>query len=270
MSGPTHSRPPLDVERIRDSLGASYDVQVVQAAPSTNALVAARARSGAAAGLVVVAEHQTAGRGRLDRTWETPSRAALTVSVLLRPDLGPVDWPWLPLLTGVAVARALGELGVDAALKWPNDVLVADRKVAGLLAERVDTAAGPAAVLGIGLNVTTTRAELPVDSATSLALEGSSVDRTVLMVKILTSLRREYDEWRGPVGQPGLLAAYSALCTTLSRTVRVDLPSGEAVTGVAVGIAAGGGLVVGTGRNTVTVGAGDVVHVRPAGERIER
>ena len=119
---------------------------------------------------MVVAEHQTAGRGRLDRSWETPPRAALTFSVLLRPSVGPEQWPWLPLLTGYAVGTALRDAGFDAGVKWPNDVLIGDLKVAGILVERVDTPTGPAAVLGVGLNVSTTAEELPVPTATSLAL----------------------------------------------------------------------------------------------------
>lgn len=261
-------RAPIDLDRAREAAGAAYAIDVVEAAPSTNALVAARARAGAPEGLVVVAEHQTAGRGRLDRTWWTPPRAALTFSVLLRPGPEPVDWPWLPLLTGVSVAQALRESGAEVALKWPNDVLVGGRKVAGLLAERVETPAGPAAVLGIGLNVSTTRAELPVESATSLMLAGVDLDRTDLVVGLLASLRREYDAWRGPQGVPRLHAAYTGLCSTVGRRVRVDLPAGHTLLGTAVAVAEGGGLVVDTGARRVTVGAGDVVHVRPVTESL--
>ena len=176
MSDLTAERPPLDLDRLISPV--DWSVEVVEAAPSTNALVAERARSGAAGeGLVVVAEHQTAGRGRLDRTWETPARSALTLSVLLVPRAEPADWPWLPLLTGYAAARALRQLGAEVSLKWPNDVLLNDRKLAGILTERVDTPAGPAVVTGIGINVGSTRAELPHDGATSLAIEGVAVDR---------------------------------------------------------------------------------------------
>jgi len=266
VSDPQAARPPLDLARARQALGTAYDVEVVETATSTNALVAARARDGAGEGLVVVAEHQTAGRGRLDRIWTTPPRAALTLSVLLRPRVEPADWPWLPLLTGVAVARALEESGASAGLKWPNDVLIGDVKVAGLLVERIETGSGPTAVVGVGLNVSTTRAELPAAGATSLAEAGTEMDRTDLLVTILRSLRREYDAWLAAAGSPlesGLHAAYSSLCTTLGRTVRVDLPAGAALTGVAVAIAPGGGLVVDGPSGPVTVGAGDVVHVRP-------
>src|SRR6185436_16421062 len=127
-------------------------------------------------GLVVVAEHQTAGRGRLDRTWQTPARAALTVSVLLRPRTAAGDWPWFPLLAGCAAALALRRLGALVELKWPNDVLLGDAKLAGILTERVDTAPEPALVLGIGINVGMTSDELPVETATSLAVAGLEID----------------------------------------------------------------------------------------------
>ena len=148
----------------RRARAAGLPVEVVDAAPVHQRRSSPSGPGpGAGEGLVVVAEHQTAGRGRLDRTWETPARAALTFSVLLRPGSPPADWPWLPLLTGYAVARALREAGVPTpALKWPNDVLVDDRKVAGILVERVETPTGPAAVVGIGLNVAPTAEELPV------------------------------------------------------------------------------------------------------------
>jgi BirA family biotin operon repressor/biotin-[acetyl-CoA-carboxylase] ligase len=234
-------------------------VEILDQAPSTNALVADRARSGEPAWLVLVAEHQTAGRGRLDRTWETPDRAALTFSVLLRPEVPADRWPWLPLLTGYAVGSALRETGADACLKWPNDVTVHDQKVAGILLERVETPEGPAAVLGIGLNVSTTRAELPVETATSLVLLGIEADRTELLNVILGALASRYDAW--VAGEP-LAPDYQRMCTTVGRDVRVDLPSGATLTGTATGIDAAGRLLVESNGNVVPVGAGDVVHVR--------
>ena len=128
MSDAAAPRPPLDTTSLHGLTGGrvEFDVEVVAAAPSTNALAAARAQAGAAEGLVITAEHQTAGRGRLDRTWETPDRAALTLSVVLRPVVPPERWPWLPLLVGVSVARSLRAVGASAELKWPNDVLLGD------------------------------------------------------------------------------------------------------------------------------------------------
>jgi BirA family transcriptional regulator, biotin operon repressor / biotin---[acetyl-CoA-carboxylase] ligase len=257
-------RPPLDPERLAaliTALGRGLRVEILDAAPSTNAVVADRARDGEAHGLVVVAEHQTAGRGRLDRSWETPARAALTFSVLLRPRVPAAEWPWLPLLAGHSLAIALREAEVPAGLKWPNDVLVGERKVAGILLERVDTPDGPAAVLGIGLNVSTTEAELPVDTATSVGLvTGSAPDRTELLARVLGRLVDEYDAWQadGPARGETLRASYTEACMTLGREVRVELPGGEVRTGTARGIDAGGRLVV----DEFAVGAGDVVHVR--------
>lgn len=261
-------RPSLDRERLAaDPLlpGARlrWRVEVLDEAPSTNQLVAERARAGDDEGLVVVAEHQTAGRGRLDRSWVTPSRAALTLSVLLRPDAEPVRWPWLPLAVGVAVHDAVGH-GVR--LKWPNDVLLGDSKLGGLLVERVDTPRGAAAIVGIGLNVSTTPEELPVPTATSLHVAGHEVDRTELLVSVLAELDREYGNWVGSRHHDAMLrAAYGRRCATIGQLVRVDLPDGSSLTGTAVDIDHDGRLEVRTGGETTLVGAGDVVHVRPAG-----
>ncbi|MGH3508708.1 MAG: biotin--[acetyl-CoA-carboxylase] ligase [Nocardioidaceae bacterium] len=242
-------------------------VEVVESAGSTNELVAVRARAGEPEGLVVVAEHQTAGRGRLERVWVTPPGTALTFSVLLRPDAVRAErWPWLPLLVGVAVAGALREEGVDARLKWPNDVLVGDRKLAGILLERVETPTGPAAVVGIGINVSQTRDELPVPQATSLYAEGRTSDRGSLLAVVLANLGVGYASWSAAGGDPdrGLRVSYEGLCATLGSTVRVEVPTGPPVLGRAVGIDPAGRLIVGTGGGEVAIGAGDVVHVRPA------
>lgn len=253
------ARPPLDADRLAAS-GPGLVVEIVPETPSTNALLGERARAGAAEGLVLVTEHQTAGRGRLDRSWQTPARAALTFSVLLRPTMPAADWPWLPLLGGHALGRVLRDAGFDAGVKWPNDVLLGGLKVAGILVERVDTPAGPAAIIGIGLNVTTTRAELPVETATSLALAGAAPDRTELLLDVLAALRDEYDAWQGGAGD--LRASYLRSCVTLGRDVRVDLPSGEQLVGRATGIDPGGRLLVRGPGGETAVGAGDVVHVR--------
>lgn len=245
-------RPPLRAAALMKALAADgWRVEVLERAGSTNAVVAHRAGAGEPAGLVVVAEHQLNGRGRLGRTWVSPARAGLTFSLLLRPELPAAQWGWLPLVTGLAVAQALrAQAQVDALLKWPNDVLVNGRKVAGLLAEVV---ASEAVVVGIGVNVTTTREELPHDGATSLRLEGAATtDRDTLLRAILRRLGAvlaDVDTAR---------AAYRDLCATIGEQVRVDLPSG-AVQGRAEGIDDDGRLVVaGTAYS-----AGDVVHLRP-------
>jgi BirA family biotin operon repressor/biotin-[acetyl-CoA-carboxylase] ligase len=259
-------RPPLDLDRLVGPAG--WRVEVEEATASTNAAVAERARTGEGPGLVLVTEHQTAGRGRLDRVWETPARSSLTFSVLLRPDVPAHSWSWIPLLTGYAVQAALADRLPDIALKWPNDVLVdggdtgAGRKVAGILVERIETDSGPMAVVGVGINVDQTLDELPIALATSVALEtGEPVERTGLLGQVLGSLH----------GLQGLLddteslrRAYADVCVTLGRTVDVHLPGGDVRRGEALDIDATGALVVGTDDGALTVAAGDVVHVRPA------
>lgn len=239
-------RPPLRPAALSHALEHDgWRVEVVEQAGSTNALVAERARAGEPHGLVVVAEEQTAGRGRLDRTWSSPPRAGLTLSVLVRPD-GPLGW--VPLLGGLGVARALREQAqVDAVVKWPNDVLVGDKKVCGLLAEAVDGAV----VLGIGLNVTTRAEELPVPTATSLALAGAATtDRETLLKAVLRSLA-------GALGDRDV-QGYKAVCATIGQRVRLELPGGDAVEGTADDVDVDGRLVV----DGAAYAAGDVVHLR--------
>jgi BirA family transcriptional regulator, biotin operon repressor / biotin---[acetyl-CoA-carboxylase] ligase len=261
-------RPPLDAARLaaaEPDLLPGVTVEVVEQAPSTNALVAARAQEGAGEGLVVVAEHQTAGRGRLDRSWETPPRSGLTFSLLLRPSVPLGSWPWLPLLAGYAVAEALRAAGHPAAVKWPNDVLLGEDKVCGILVERVETPSGPAAVVGVGINVGMTAAELPVPQATSLAAAGGPVpDRTDLLVAVLASLGETYAGWQegGEPAATRLAASYAEACATIGRRVRVDLPSGEVLEGTATGVDPSGRLLVAHDGGPTAVSAGDVVHVR--------
>ncbi|WP_299051087.1 biotin--[acetyl-CoA-carboxylase] ligase [uncultured Nocardioides sp.] len=272
----SESRPPLDPRRLGSDvlptgLLPGLRVEVVEATPSTNADAAARAAAGEEPGLVLVTEHQTAGRGRLDRVWTTPPRACLTFSTLLRPDVPMAHWPWLPLLTGYAVAAALRtHLAVPGGpdpvgLKWPNDVLLDERKVAGILVERHEAPGGPVAVVGIGLNVTLRDDELPVPHATSLLLAGGPVpDREDLLLSVLAELAAAYDAWRAEPTGSRLRASYAAACTTVGRRVRVELPVGPPLVGTAVDVDPGGRLVVDDGVVRRPVGAGDVVHVRPA------
>jgi BirA family biotin operon repressor/biotin-[acetyl-CoA-carboxylase] ligase len=264
-------RPPLDVVALSTALtrpGSLWrHIEVLAESPSTNAVVAERARRGEQAGLVVVAEHQTAGRGRLDRTWVTPPNAALTFSFLLTPDRVPVTrWSWLPLLAGIAVSEGVRRVTeVHCMLKWPNDVLVGDRKLAGILIERIERKSGAAAVVGVGLNVSTTREELPVSTATSLALErAATLDRSVILRAVLRSFEALFTQWQVEAGDPsnGLLESYVRRCTTIGRTVRVDLPTGEQVRGEATGIDDDGRLQVASESGVHVLGAGDVIHVR--------
>lgn len=245
---------------------SGWRVEVLAESPSTNAYVAARARDDEPAGLVVVAEHQSAGRGRLDRTWVTPPGTALTFSLLVVPDGVPVArWSWLPLLTGLAVVDGVRAVaGLDARLKWPNDVLVGEAKVAGILVELVERPAGSSAVVGVGLNVSSTRADLPVETATSLALEGAeSRDRGELLNEIVTAFSARYEQWRAGPGEP-LRSSYLEACSTLGKRVRASLPAGGSLEGRAVDVDADGRLRVEHGTRVHVLGAGDVVHVRDA------
>lgn len=261
------SRPPLRQASLARGLlvpgGLWTSVRVVPVTGSTNADVAAAAAQGEPEGLVLVAEEQRSGRGRLDRVWQMPARAGLLFSVLLRPPVEPARWGWLPLLAGVACAEAVESVtGVEAALKWPNDVMVGERKLAGILAERrVD-----ALVLGIGLNVSLAEDELPVPTATSLALETDEpVDRDPVLRAVLRALEHRYRRFVGAGGDPvrsQLLEEYRARCATVGREVRVLLPADRELLGRAVDVDAEGRLVVDGPDGRVPVAAGDVVHVR--------
>ncbi|MGW2211151.1 biotin--[acetyl-CoA-carboxylase] ligase [Streptomyces sp. NPDC001781] len=280
-SGPSRwsdlDRPPLNATALRRGLlregGLWTSVDVVQRTGSTNSDLVGRAGSGAAEeGAVLVAEEQTAGRGRLDRRWTAPPRSGLFFSVLLRPAGIPLErWGWLPLLTGVAVATGLSRAaGVDTALKWPNDLLVTvggeERKAGGILAER---AGEDGVVIGVGLNVTLRADELPVPQAGSLALaDAVSTDRDTLLRSVLRSVETWYDRWRSAGGDPvtsTLQETYAAGCATLGRRVRAELPGDRALVGEAVAIDGDGRLVVATPEGArEAVGAGDIVHLRPA------
>ncbi len=272
MTPPADTRPALSISHLED-LPAPFRVEVLPEAGSTNALLGERARAGEAEGLVLVTEHQTAGRGRLDRTWVTPPRAALTGSFLLRPRVAPERWPLLPLLTAVAVTDAVTAVGGPRVeLKWPNDVLHDGLKVAGILLERVETDLGPAALVGIGLNVSTTRAELPVPTAASLLTAGMvDPDRTALLRALVVALGERYAAWAAPgsgaAEDAALLEVYRSRCDTIGRQVRVELPHGEPLEGTAVDVAPDGALLVrpgsaDEGAPPTAVHAGDVVHVR--------
>jgi BirA family transcriptional regulator, biotin operon repressor / biotin---[acetyl-CoA-carboxylase] ligase len=262
-------RPPLNERALTRALvrpgGLWRRIEVVGETGSTNADLAAMARDGAEEGLVLVAEAQTAGRGRLDRGWTAPPRSGLTFSVLLRPVVPAAGLGWLPLLAGVAVAGALRGFaeveGVsrgrmrDAALKWPNDVLIGERKLGGILAER----AGGAVVIGIGLNVSLRADELPAPNATSLALEGAPADRDPILRAVLRELAARYAELSNT---EALRKAYVSMCATLGRPVRVERPDGSVLTGEARDVDEGGRLVVAAADGEHPLSAGDVVHVR--------
>jgi BirA family transcriptional regulator, biotin operon repressor / biotin---[acetyl-CoA-carboxylase] ligase len=292
IPAPPLDAPPLDAAALCRAVvrpgGLWRAVEVIAVTGSTNADLLARAAGGAPEGLVLAAEEQRAGRGRMGRAWVAPPRAALTFSLLVRPrTVPPARRGWLPLLAGVAVASAVHAVAsVDARLKWPNDVLVGPAKLGGILAE----AAGDAVVVGIGLNVSTEPGELPPPGpaptgalpATSLraqadgtpaagtpaagSLAAVSLDRESLLTGILAGFERRYQAWVQAGGDPercGLRAEYTGLCATIGRRVRAELPGGQLLSGLAAGVDPDGRLVVRVSPDSeVPVAAGDVVHLR--------
>jgi BirA family biotin operon repressor/biotin-[acetyl-CoA-carboxylase] ligase len=178
------------VPHLRGRFGRPYTF--VDRCASTQRLL-----DGAREGAVVATDEQTEGRGRLGRTWHAPLGSSLLFSIVLEPDVPADRLPELSLVAGAAVADALAaRANVETSVKHPNDVLVGGRKVAGILAESADGRV----VLGVGVNVTQSRDELPVDTATSLALEGATVDRAELLAEILERLESRYDRWVSETG----------------------------------------------------------------------
>jgi BirA family biotin operon repressor/biotin-[acetyl-CoA-carboxylase] ligase len=273
-------------------------LEVLDTAGSTNAELVERA-TGADAGAwpdlsVIVTDHQTAGRGRLGRSWSAPVGTSLAISVLLRPGREPVEFVavpaapalgycpavpiatadtgpevtvdslgWIPLLAGLATTRAVRSLGAAATLKWPNDVLIGDKKVSGILSELLPGAAG--VVVGIGLNVSIPADELPVDTATSLLIEGVTTDADAALAAFLTeftSVYRAFVAAAGDVQASGLRAEVVEACETVGRSVRVQLPAGEPLLGTATDIDESGRLVVEANGRRTAVAAGDVTHLR--------
>ncbi len=246
-------REPLDINAIR-AAAPEWRVDVVEETGSTNADLLARPDI---AGSVLLAEYQTAGRGRHGRQWSAPARSQVAMSVGVDTTGIPTDtWGWLPLLTGVAAVDVVRE-HVDAGLKWPNDVLVGAGKLGGILAE----VANPGAVVvGIGLNVSLTAYELPDPRATSLNLLGATVDRSTLAADLLRALASRVSQWRA--GDPALVADYHRYSLTVGTRVRALLPGDAELLGTAVGIDEFGRLQIDDGTSTVTVSAGDIAHLR--------
>lgn len=232
---------------------------VVEATGSTNADVAALARAGEASGLVEVTPHQQAGRGRFERVWLTPPNTCVAQSVLVRPRRPLAEWGWLSLLVGVAVSDGIrAATGLDASVKWPNDVLIGERKVCGILSEAVPTPDGLAAVLGYGLNIALAPEQLPVPTATSVRIEGSDAPAHAVVAAVLAALGALFGRW--DAGED-IAEDYRARCSTLGQRVRVMLPDGI-VEGRAVDVDAAGSLIVETSAGRRAFSAGDVVHLR--------
>ncbi len=254
--------------------GGEWDIRWLDEVDSTNTYVRDRARQGAAEGLVVVAEHQTAGRGRLDRRWESPPGANLLASVLLRPACGKTEVHLCTAAVALAGADACAEAaGVEPVLKWPNDLLAGpdEAKLAGVLAEaEFSGSAVSAVVVGIGINVSWPGPEgVGGTCLDDLRVTADPVNRHRLLERMLVRLAVRLPLLDDEGGRRQLAEEVRRRCVTLGRTVRVVL-AGEELSGQAVGIDDAGHLVVETETGIRTINAGDVVHVRPtsaAGER---
>ena len=236
-------------------------------------------------GSCLVAEHQFAGRGRLGRAWESPNGAGLWVSVLVDIEQIPVArLGWLPLVAGLAISGAIGEVtGIDVRLKWPNDLVIdglardespGPRKIGGILVETTGQG-NRQAIVGFGVNVSLRPEELPTAQATSILTEkGSCLDRAHLLAAELTHLHRRLAQWRNEISTANTSITsvipttsirddYQARCLSLGRQVRVALPGGEEIVGIATEISPDGLLGVTDGEEIVRfVAAGDVIHAR--------
>ena len=225
---------------------------------------------------VIATDNQVAGKGRLGRDWSAPAGASLAVSVLLRPQtpagrpLPPESLGWFGLLAGLAMTRACNSVlptGKKAMIKWPNDVLISGRKVCGVLSELVTTPDGMALVVGAGVNIALAEDQLPVPTATSLAIEGAHTSVDELLAAYLTEFSRitkVFVSAAGNVRSSGLLDQIRDECDTIGRSVRVELPTGDNPVGTAIGINEEGSLVVEMANcaEPLVVSAGDVTHLR--------
>ena len=218
---------------------------------------------------VLVAGFQTAGRGRSGRDWLAPAGSSLFVSVLLKPSLVAANrFSWIPLLAGLAMAKTVAQFlpNKKVSLKWPNDVLVESNKISGVLSELLPDLSG--VVVGAGLNILQTKAELPIEAATSLVIEGNS-DASIdaVLAGYLQNLKELYQSWvsaNGDAVQSGLRNQVIESCSTLGLSVKAILPGEQELLGKAVGLDDTGRLILqpDSGAEEVAVAAGDIVHLR--------
>jgi BirA family transcriptional regulator, biotin operon repressor / biotin---[acetyl-CoA-carboxylase] ligase len=259
---------PLNEPLINNALNSAYwRVRIVEETGSTQTDLANEVRDGlAVSGTVLVAEHQTSGRGRLDRNFVAPPRSALLFSFFYLPHLKGEkggQFGWLPLLASQAVHASIKSIigtrtDISLSLKWPNDVLLNEKKVAGLLCERVNLPDAPGVIVGIGLNVFAGQEDLPNKSSTSLSLEEiAGVDRGSLLVSILQNMTKFLLRWEDDDAR--LIDEYKEISATVGRRVRVEAPSGDITDSIAVGIEPSGSLVLIDG---TVISVGDVVHLR--------
>ena len=279
----TPARAPLDAARLTARLRTvGYaDVDVVRVTGSTNSDLCNRTE--APNGTVLIAEEQSQGRGRLNRAWSAPAFSQVIVSAsFLLPGVPSNRLGLVSLLAGVSIAEGLRKsAGVEATLKWPNDVLVDARKLVGILVEAPHVGDVSRVVVGFGVNYDLTTSELPVPHATSVALDTTRsqavgvnseepapelASREDIIVAILLRLQEDMERFRAMGGAPQtFLSRYKKFSATLGTTVKVMLPGDSVMEGTAVDIAEDGQLIVDTGGSRTSVSAGDVVHLRPGG-----
>ncbi len=223
---------------------------------------------------VLATGSQTAGRGRAGRDWIAPAGSSLAVSVLLRPSIKPEQLGWLPLLAGLAMANTIAEFlpTANVTVKWPNDVLVGEHKISGVLSELLPDLSG--VVVGAGVNLTQSLNELPIPTATSLAIEGATSlaeakgeDLELVLTAYLTELKRLYGEFAAAgcnAVKSGLRDQVIASCGTIGRQVRAMLPGQQEIIGKALTIEDTGRLVIAADGQLTPVAAGDIIHLRLA------
>jgi BirA family biotin operon repressor/biotin-[acetyl-CoA-carboxylase] ligase len=247
-------RAPLDQSAIAAASSQYWRVSVVDLTASTQDDLMKKITAGDARnGEVIVADFQSAGRGRLDRTFSAPASTALLFSLYLIPERSRENWGFIPLLVGVSVARALTEVNREISIKWPNDLLVGEKKVAGI----ISTLHGQGVIVGIGLNVSMTIKELPVPTATSLQLEGfTTLDRNQLIAMILKSLEEDFINWDHG---SSFCDQYLAHSSTIGSDVQIELPGGVKVQSKALSVDELGQLHLEDGQ---CISVGDVIHLR--------
>ena len=241
-------------------------IQRFDSIDSTNLEAMRQAKAGAAEGLCIVAREQTRGRGRLDRSWQSPPDAGLYMSLVLRPKFAMNAWPLITLMAALAVYDALMKsCDLRADIKWPNDLCVNDRKLCGILAETVDTASGPAAVVGIGINLSSAILSMVPAEATSVeSVTGQSPDCELILQQLLKSIAERYDLLHSAAGCEHTIREWCAHSSyAMGRRVRVTLGN-ESFEGTTRGLESDGALRVETAEAKVRiVRAGDVTALRP-------
>ncbi len=256
-------RQPLDIAYLRHELvdnGPFSRIEYHESTGSTNSDLVKLAHEGAAAWTVVTTEYQAAGRGRMGRSYTAPPGSQFPVSVLIRPPAEAVfRLGTMPLATGLALIDALNV--PDIRLKWPNDLVIDGRKLCGILAEAVALGEDPAVVIGLGLNTSLEKDELPVPHASSLKLEGIPFERNELAVRVLLALYHRLNQWQE--NDPTLLSDYRQVSATIGQDVKVLLPDGRELFGHAESVGDDGRIEVRAENGTLhQLTAGDVTHLR--------